>query len=722
MDLSILLIGVSFLYLILVAVLYYVRKNEEDLRLFKIMLGLGFFALVFDAAIIIDGISHGVNAANNLASAHDGILLALTGLIGIYVFSDFLKGKPMAIYYFGVFYIALIFSNVIVQLIWEEFRIIFFYSVVILSMVSWFTYFVFNFKEVEHKKIWLPLLFTTLFLPVMILEITNPEILIVSSFVTFIVVVYYHTLEKFNEKHLLNELAVAQEQIEKANFARQDFLTEMSHQIRTPLNAIVGYSQLIEKQAISDNIKEDVQNIKVASTTLLDLVDNIIDASKITVDELEIVNKKYNVQDLFNEVIAIAKERIGKKPIIFNVELDKNLPNSLEGDYNRLKQVMVNILTKAIKTTDEGEINFKVTIEIKDDDCRMKIFIEKSGIISNYEDDEMFAKYEKLNTGKFQLMEESNLNLAITTRLVELMGGSLIVNEQVDLGSQVTISINQKIIPFCPVQNLENIIHYDITHLNNADKRVLIVDDNKINLKVAKKLLNGYGLKTDEVFSGKECLEKINSGEQYDLILLDDMMPNMSGVETLGMLRKIKDFKTPVVALTAHATIGMREKYLAKGFNDYIAKPIEQSELEKVLLKFLKGEGTIKDEEDLSIANLGILVENGIDVEKAIQLLDGIDTYNETLADFLEEAPKKIKRLDEYRASNDMENYAILAHSFKTDAKYCGLIDLIDLAYHHELESKNNNLGYINDNFKKLNDEVERILKLLKKYLKDNKK
>jgi len=722
MDLSILLIGVSFLYLILVAVLYYVRKNEEDLRLFKIMLGLGFFALVFDAAIIIDGISHGVNAANNLASAHDGILLALTGLIGIYVFSDFLKGKPMAIYYFGVFYIALIFSNVIVQLIWEEFRIIFFYSVVILSMVSWFTYFVFNFKEVEHKKIWLPLLFTTLFLPVMILEITNPEILIVSSFVTFIVVVYYHTLEKFNEKHLLNELAVAQEQIEKANFARQDFLTEMSHQIRTPLNAIVGYSQLIEKQAISDNIKEDVQNIKVASTTLLDLVDNIIDASKITVDELEIVNKKYNAQDLFNEVIAIAKERIGKKPIIFNVELDKNLPNSLEGDYNRLKQVMVNILTKAIKTTDEGEINFKVTIEIKDDDCRMKIFIEKSGIISNYEDDEMFAKYEKLNTGKFQLMEESNLNLAITTRLVELMGGSLIVNEQVDLGSQVTISINQKIIPFCPVQNLENIIHYDITHLNNADKRVLIVDDNKINLKVAKKLLNGYGLKTDEVFSGKECLEKINSGEQYDLILLDDMMPNMSGVETLGMLRKIKDFKTPVVALTAHATIGMREKYLAKGFNDYIAKPIEQSELEKVLLKFLKGEGTIKDEEDLSIANLGILVENGIDVEKAIQLLDGIDTYNETLADFLEEAPKKIKRLDEYRASNDMENYAILAHSFKTDAKYCGLIDLIDLAYHHELESKNNNLGYINDNFKKLNDEVERILKLLKKYLKDNKK
>ena len=728
MNLNLILLLLSLFYLMLVAVLHFNRKKEKSLSydVYNYIILIAFGGIIFDLLYVDSSLLIMSDIA--IFSVHNIILILLVCLVTLYLFfssvTSLRRVQKKVLLIVSMYLVAIgvnlfLYLNdnfgTLFNLSWHE---IFLYSVVILSIFSWLGYIVLNVKKMDRKKIAPVIVFTLFFLPVMYIRSMEPSILIITPFVTYLAVLMYHTFDDYEEKMLSEELAIAREQIEKANFAREEFLAEMSHQIRTPLNTIVGYSQIIEEQNISDNIKEDVANIKSASANLLDLVNNIIDVSKITVDQLEIVNDEYDVQQLVSEVVAIATERIGQKEIKFNVDIDKNIPKYLYGDYHRMKQIMVNMLANAIKQTEKGEINFKIETEHIEEKCRLVIVIENSGVIVHVEDDKMFEKYEQLNTGQFQPMEESDLNVALTSRLVELMNGSLIISDEVELGTKITISVVQKIVDSFPKKNLESIIHCDINNLNLIGKRVLLVDDNKINLKVTTKLLTNYDLKVDGVFSGQECLEKINNGESYDLIFLDAMMPNMSGIETLQKLRKIKNFQTPVVVLTANATIGMRDKYLKDGFNDYVAKPVERKELEGILITFFRNEKDEKMKDNLLLVNLATLAENGIDVEKGVEFLGGVEAYNEILNDFQVEAPKKLNKLDEHRREKDLKNYAVLAHSFKTDAKYLGFTKLIDMAYRHEMESKNENLDYINNHFDELNKEVIRVYSLIKKYLK----
>ena len=415
----------------------------------------------------------------------------------------------------------------------------------------------------------------------------SPDIVLTDCIESIIVLLMYFTIEN-PDLAMIEQLNVARDQADKANNAKSEFLSSMSHEIRTPLNAIVGFSQALSEEELPEQAREEVKDIMMASETLLDIVNGILDISKIEADKLEIVNTEYRFDNLLDELVALTKARIGEKPLEFRYNFSPDLPKFMYGDKVRVKQIILNLLTNAVKYTKEGWIEFKVNCVNKGDVCRLIISVQDTGMgIKQESISKLFSRFERLDVEKNNTIEGTGLGLAITKKLLELMGGQIVVQSVYGEGSKFTVAIDQRIVTEPKTLTLEDTQAIQAISLNLTNKRILIVDDNKINLKVATRLLQDYHCIIDTIDNGADCIEKIKIGATYDLILMDDMMPKMSGVETFHHLQEIPDFKTPVIALTANAISGMREKYLAEGFNDYLSKPIDKGELNKVLNKFL---------------------------------------------------------------------------------------------------------------------------------------
>lgn len=453
-----------------------------------------------------------------------------------------------------------------------------------LCIFTWLICLLLNFKQIKQKK-YVPIFaFLIIGTLVTIIQGAHPEYLLMTSMETFITFLMYFTIENPDMK-LINELNIAKDQAVKANNAKSEFLSSMSHEIRTPLNAIVGFSQALSEEDINDNAKDEVKDIMMASNSLLELVNGILDISKIESGKIEIVNTEYQFKNIYDELVILAKARMGDKPLDFRCHYDEDIPPVLYGDYTRVKQVILNILTNAVKYTREGYIDFSVSSVRKDDICRLIISVEDSGIGIKQENiPKLFTKFERLDLEKNITIEGTGLGLAMTKKLVELMNGTIVVQSIYGKGSKFTIAIDQRVVHKEVV--VEKSEEKKVSEVHAEGRKVLIVDDNKINLKVASRLLENYKLDITTVESGALCIDKVNSNT-YDLILMDDMMPNMSGVETLHKLKEIDGFAIPVVALTANAVTGMKEKYLNDGFDDYLAKPINRDELNNIVAKYL---------------------------------------------------------------------------------------------------------------------------------------
>ena len=461
----------------------------------------------------------------------------------------------------------------------------FLYGVCVIYSLIWLII-IFKGKKKLGKKIIPFISFITCLAIMLVARALIPGLLLNSFSSAFATILMYFTIENPDIK-MIEQLNIARDQAEKANAAKTDFLSNMSHEVRTPLNAIVGFSNLLlDDESVPDKAKDEVRDIIMASDNLLEIVNGILDISKIEANKLEIVNNEYSTKKVIDELVALSKGRLGDKPIEFKTNFDKSLPPVLYGDAGRIKQICVNILTNAIKYTKEGWIEFKISSVKKDNICRLIISVEDTGIgIKEKNIDKLFNKFERLDIEDNVTIEGTGLGLAITKKLVDLMHGKIVVQSVFGKGSKFTVCLDQGIVenPTIKVET-EKILNEEIV-VNN--KKVLLVDDNKINLKVAERLLESYGIKTESVDSGFACLDKIKAGEKYDLIMLDDMMPRMSGVETLKKLKEIPDFNMKVVALTANALTGMKEKYLADGFDNYLAKPINKDELNKIINKYL---------------------------------------------------------------------------------------------------------------------------------------
>ena len=506
--------------------------------------------------------------------------------------------------------------------------------------------------------------------------------------------------EKVRESDALRE---AKNMAEQANHAKSDFLANMSHEIRTPINAIMGMNEMVLRESKDEAILEYASNIQSASRTLLSLINDILDFSKIEAGRMEIIPVPYKTAGFLNDVVNMIEIKAKQKQLDFLVEIDPALPSVLEGDEVRNRQIIINILNNAVKYTKEGMVKFLVKGIRTDNGFLLMMQVKDSGIGIKEEDlNKLFDSFQRLDLEQNRNIEGTGLGLAITHNLVEQMHGRMEVSSEYGKGSVFTIYLTQEIIDSSPMGDFRQKSEESAKQAADSsqsftapDAKVLVVDDNKMNLMVVKALLKNTGIQITTCMSGAECLE-LTREEYFDVILLDHMMPEMDGVETLSRLKQSENpcKNVPAIALTANAIVGAREEYLKAGFADYLSKPIEGSQLEIMLLKYIP-QDKIHYEHPENESNRKQPTANEPTAQSYINKALGLqycsgskEFYAEVLALYCSSCEDEIAKMQNALEAEDWKKYTVYVHGLKSTSMNIGAEQLSTAAKELEFAGK----------------------------------
>ena len=445
-------------------------------------------------------------------------------------------------------------------------------------------------KNVKTAPIVIGCIVTTLS---MILQRMFPSALILTGcFVLNMYIVYF--MFENPDLYLIKEFDLAKKKADDSNRAKTEFLSNMSHEIRTPMNAIIGFSEGILNEQKFDimSVRKDINHIYSSGNSLLEIINNVLDISKIESGEEKVENNEYYIKNIFFELKSIIDSRIDVKQVKFITKIDETIPMSFYGDKTKIFQILLNILSNSVKYTEYGRITLKVTCDKISDKATLHFKISDTGYGIKKEDyDKLFEKFSRLEIATKKEIEGTGLGLVITKRLVNLLGGKIWFTSDYGVGTTFYVDLTQKIANGNPIGSFEVEEQKDEKkeYIDCSNYKVLIVDDNKLNLKVAEKLLSKYKFQTTLVTTAKECINNIKQDKKYDIIFLDHMMPEMDGIEALHIIKKLDGYDIPpIVVLTANAITGMKEMYLNEGFDDYLSKPININDLDKIICKYFK--------------------------------------------------------------------------------------------------------------------------------------
>ncbi|MDD6492826.1 MAG: response regulator [Firmicutes bacterium] len=515
-----------------------------------------------------------------------------------------------------------------------------------------------------------------------------------------------------------------------ANVAKSQFLANMSHEIRTPLNGILGMDTILLEECKDDNLKEYAQNIQSAGQSLLSIINDILDISKIEAGKLELLPVEYELFSVINDCYNITKVRAASKSLFFQMEIDPKLPSCLMGDEVRIRQIINNLLSNAVKYTKEGTVTLSIGYEsLPQNQILLKIAVKDMGIGIREEDlNKLFNAFTRIDEKRNRNIEGTGLGLNLTKNLAEMMGGKICAESTYGKGSCFTVTIPQKVINPEPMGDFEkryqqflNTSETQVLSIVAPDAQILVVDDVEINLKVIKGLLKKTCIQIDTAESGMECLEHVRN-KKYDLIFLDHMMPEMDGIETLEKMKLLTDNpnkNTPVIMLTANATRGAKKEYMEAGFSDYLTKPVKEEDLQEMLARYLSDrveqQTELPDEKPEDFMK-GLESIPELDIQTGLRYCMGQELYEEILQEYMQ--TDKADKLEQFFDAKDWDNYRIIVHALKSTSLTIGAISLSEGAKALEMAAKDGDESYLISHHQAVMEQYTSLLGKLQKILK----
>ena len=532
-------------------------------------------------------------------------------------------------------------------------------------------------------------------IPITICQILIPDLLITCIGIVSMNLGIYMTTEN-PDTLLAEQLAKEKQRADSANAAKTNFLANMSHEIRTPITAVLGMNELILRETKDKSIRHYAKDVEGAAKSLLSIINDILDISKIESGKLTVISAEYDLGTVIRDVVNMMSFKAKVKGLDFVVLVDEDIPAILMGDDIRLRQILVNLLNNAVKYTHEGSVTLALSAVTADSDNTVKLHVsvKDTGIGIKEEDlQKLCEPFERIEEKRNRNIEGTGLGMSITKQLLGLLNSELIVRSEYGEGSEFSFDLVQEIVDASPIGNISDYadtVEDNYRHAFEApDARILLVDDTELNRKVFAGLLKPTGIQIDEAINGRECLEKVKQNA-YDIIFMDHMMPELDGVETFRIMKQMADFPSkdaPVVILTANALVGAKEKYQEEGFSEFLEKPIDSEKLENMIRELL---------DESLVREVSVQEAVGENLELELPVIEGLDwkyaathfkdtgTMLDTITFFagmLDYEAKELEKLfEDIHTEAGRKEYCTKVHSMKNSASTVGIIPLAGMA------------------------------------------